>query len=90
MDGSCSKPVPDIRESYDQTQPPHIQARKAYERYLKEVAGRKFLVTMEEPNANKPEPITFEVEKGGVTWARAATALGAASIIVSRPPRAGK
>jgi hypothetical protein len=87
---SCSKPIPDIRESYEQTQPPHIQARKAYERYLKEVDGRKFLVTMEEPNANKPEPIAFEIEKGGVTWTRAATALGAATIITSRPPRAGR
>ena len=86
---SCSKPIPDIKESYEQTQPPHIQARKAYERYLNEVDGRKFLVTMEEPNANKPEPITFEIEKGGVTWTRAATALGAATIITSRPPRAG-
>lgn len=86
---SCSKPIPDDREAYKQTQPPHIQARKAYKRYLDEVGGRKFLVTMEEPNAFKPEPITFEIEKGGVTWTRAATALGAATIITSRPPRAG-
>lgn len=87
---SCSKPIPDDREAYKQKQPPHIQARKSYERYLKEIGGRKFLVTMEEPNGYKPEPITFDIEKGGVTWARAATALGAASIITSRPPRAGR
>lgn len=86
---SCSKPIPDTREAYKQIQPPHIQARKAYKRYLDKVGGRKFLVTMEEPNGFKPEPITFEIEKGGVTWVRAATALGAASIITSRPPRAG-
>lgn len=86
---SCSKPIPDAKESYTQTLPPHIQARKTYERYLKEVNGRKFLVTMEEPNGFKPEPITFEVEKGGITWKRAAAALGTASIITSRPPRAG-
>lgn len=85
---SCSKPVTDVKESYSQTQPPHIQARKAYERYLKEVGGRKFLVTMEEPNANKPEPITFEITSGGVTWKRS-TSIGAPAIILSTPPRAG-
>jgi len=85
---SCSKPVTDVKESYSQTQPPHIQARKAYERYLKEVGGRKFLVTMEEPNANKPEPITFEITSGGVTWKRSAS-IGAPAIILSTPPRAG-
>lgn len=85
---SCSKPVPDVKDSYEQVQPPHIQARKAYERYLKEVGGRKFLVTMEEPNANKPEPIVFEIGGGGVTWKRSAF-IGAPAILVSRPPRAG-
>ena len=85
---SCSKPVPDVKDSYEQVQPPHIQARKAYERYLKEVSGRKFLVTMEEPNANKPEPIIFEIGGGGVTWKRSAS-IGAPTILTSRPPRAG-
>lgn len=85
---SCSKPIPDIKESYEQVQPPHIQARKAYERYIEEVGGRKFLVTMEEPNANRPEPITFEITAGGVTWKRS-TAIGASAIIVASPPRAG-
>ena len=85
---SCSKPISDVRESYEQTQPPHIQARKAYERYLKVVNGRRFLVTMEEPNAYKPEPIEFEVTRGGVTWTRSRT-MGAAAIISSTPPRAG-
>lgn len=85
---SCSKPIPDVKDSYEQVQPPHIQARKAYERCLKEVGGRKFLVTMEEPNANKPEPIIFEIGSGGVTWKRSAT-IGAPAILASRPPRAG-
>lgn len=85
---SCSKPVPDNKAAYEEVQPPHIQARKAYERYLKEVGGRKFLVTMEEPNATKPEPIVFEVGKAGVTWTRSAS-IGAPGILVSRPPRAG-
>ncbi|OZB63358.1 MAG: hypothetical protein B7X39_19640 [Lysobacterales bacterium 14-68-21] len=85
---SCSNPIPDTTEAQKQVQPPHIQARKAYERYLREVGGRKFLVTMEEPNGYKPEPITFAVERGGITWAKVA-ALGAPAIIASRPPRAG-
>lgn len=85
---SCSRPVPDSKDAYEQIQPPHIQARKAYEKYLKDIKGRKFLVTMEEPNATNPEPLTFEITNGGVSWARAA-AIGAPAIIASRPPRAG-
>lgn len=85
---SCSKPVPDVKEAYSEIQPPHIQARKAYERYLKEVGGRKFLVTMEEPNANKPEPLVFEITSGGVTWKRSGS-IGASAILISKPSRAG-
>lgn len=85
---SCSKPIVDDKESYDQIQPPHIQARKAYERYLKEVNGRKFLATMEEPNATKPEPLVFEVTAGGVSWTKMAL-IGAPAIVSSRPSRAG-
>jgi hypothetical protein len=85
---SSSKPIPDLKDSYSQVQPPHIQARKAYESHLRDVNGRKFLVTMEEPNASKPEPLTFEIASGGVTWKRASV-IGAASIITSTPPRAG-
>lgn len=85
---SCSKPVVDVKESYDQIQPPHIQARKAYERYLKDVNGRKFLVTMEEPNATKPEPLMFDVTAGGVSWTKMAL-IGAPAILASRPSRAG-
>lgn len=85
---SCSKPIPELKESYDSIQPPHIQAKKAYEKYLKEVSGRKFLVTMEEPNGNHPEPIVFEVAKGGVSWLKSAS-IGAAASYSSTPPRAG-
>lgn len=85
---SCSKPVVDVKESYDQIQPPHIQARKAYDRYRKEVQGRKFLVTMEEPNANKPEPLVFDVTADGVSWTKTAL-IGAPAIVASRPSRAG-
>lgn len=86
---SSSKPIPDMRESYAQTQPPHIQARKAYERKLREVDGRKFLVTMEEPNAAHPEPLTFDIERHGISWLRAG-GIVAPAIVTSRPPRAGR
>jgi hypothetical protein len=85
---SSSNPIPDDKDAYEQIQPPHIQGRKAYERYIQNVGGRKFLVTMEEPNATKPKPITFEIGPGGVSWKREAIT-GAASIIASSPPRAG-
>lgn len=85
---SSSKPIPEAKDSYEQIQPPHIQARNTYEKHLKEVGGRKFLVTMEEPNTRKPEPIVFEIASGGVTWKRSAL-IGAPAVITSIPPRAG-
>lgn len=85
---SSSKPIPDSKDAYDQVQPPHIQARKAYERYLHEIGGRKFLVTMEEPNLTKPAPLEFEVTSGGISWIRRIVG-GAPAIVASRPPRAG-
>lgn len=85
---SSSKPIPDAKDAYLEVQPPHIQARKAYERALRDVGGRKFIVTMEEPNANRPEPLVFEVGAGGITWQRSGS-LGAPAIVLSRPPRAG-
>lgn len=85
---SCSKPVTDERGAYAEVQPPHIQARNAYERYLREVKGRRFLVTMEEPNANKPLPIEFELTAAGVSLLRSAS-IGAPAILSAPAPRAG-
>lgn len=85
---SCSKPVPNLPAEYKNVQPPHIQARNTYENYVKKVRGRRFLVTMEEPNAFKPEPIIFEVTSGGISWSKSAI-VGAPAIITSRPSRAG-
>lgn len=86
---SSSHPIPDNTDAHDQTLPPHIQAKKSYQRHLKEVGGRKFLVTMEEPNENKPEPLVFEVTAGGVSKAGVALA-GASAVAISRPARAGR
>jgi len=86
---SSSNPIEDTKEGREQVQPPHIQAKKCYERYLKEVDGAKFLVTMEEPNTKKPEPIIFEIDNNGIS--RGGKIFGSAiSIITSKPaPRAG-
>lgn len=64
---SSSHPIVDTKESLEQKLPPHIQAKKCYEQNLKSIGGAKFLVTMEEPNENKPEPIVFQIESSGIT-----------------------
>ncbi|WP_043632928.1 hypothetical protein [Chromobacterium haemolyticum] len=85
---SSSCPILDTKEGREQTQPPHIQAKKCYETYRKKTGGARFLVTMEEPNATKPEPLEFKVDNHGVSLVRAA--VSAANIIISKPaPRAG-
>ena len=86
---SSSEPIDNSKSGYEQVQPPHIQARNAYERYLKEVGGRKFLVTMEEPNHAHPKPLIFEISGGGCSWKKT-IATGFASAAESRPPRAGR
>lgn len=85
---SCSQIIPDEVAAYESIQPPHRQARNAYERYLNEIGGRKFLVTMEEPNHRKPEPIVFEISSEGISWSKS-TVTGAPAIVASTPPRAG-
>ena len=84
---SSSDPIPDSKDMYAADQPPHIQAKNAYETYRKKVQGRRVVVTMEEPNASKPEPLTFEVTVGGVAWIKAIS--GAPAVLASKPPRAG-
>jgi hypothetical protein len=85
---SSSRPIENSKEGREQIQPPHIQARKAYEKYLSKVNGRRFLVTMEEPNTRTPEPLVFEITAGGITWKRTEKK-GAPAILSSAPPRAG-
>lgn len=85
---SSSCPIMDTKEGREQTQPPHVQAKKCYETYRKKTGGAKFLVTMEEPNGTKPEPLEFKVDNLGLSLARAATS--ATAILTSKPaPRAG-
>ena len=86
---SSCKPIKNNSEAYQQDQPPHIQAKKCYEKYLKKNDGAKFLVTMEEPDDKKPKPLIFKVESSGITLKKKILA-SAASILTSKPaPRAG-
>ncbi|MGP1385922.1 MAG: hypothetical protein ACTS2F_20350 [Thainema sp.] len=85
---SSSKPIPDTKDAYQQGLPPHIQARKCYERYLKQIGGRRFVVTMEEPSEQKPQPLEFDITSAGVGLNM--TGNSGINIIVSSPtPRAG-
>jgi hypothetical protein len=85
---SSSKPIIDNREAYQQTQPPHIQARKCYENYLGQVSDRRFLVTMEEPIIQKPQPLEFHITNQGINLDKSRNA-GIPMIITSPAPRAG-
>jgi hypothetical protein len=85
---SSSKPLPNTKEAYQQKQPPHIQARNCYERYLRQVSGRRFVVTMEEPNERKPQPLEFDITNAGISLNTNGNS--GVNIIVSSPaPRAG-
>lgn len=84
---SSSKQIKNDNQAYEQTQPPHIQAKNCYKKYLSQVKGREFLVTMEEPNCKKPQPLEFHITASGV---RLKQELSASSFIIKSPtPRAG-
>jgi hypothetical protein len=84
---SSSNPISGDKAAYEASQPPHVQAKNTYEEFLKEVDGRRFLITMEHPSAAKPEPIVFEISGGGGNLALKRSA--SAAIISSPAPRAG-
>lgn len=54
-----------IIENTDQVQPPHFQALNTYKEYL-ELVGGKHYVTMESPNKDNPQRLTFDVTYGGL------------------------
>lgn len=85
---SSSNPVGNDRDSYTQQQPPHIQTKNTYIKFLQKINGRRFLVTMEEPSESRPEPIMFEISGDGGKLAPMKS-IGVTSIITSPAPRAG-
>lgn len=83
-----SDPISADTKAFEAVQPPHIQAKKAYVRYLNQIQGRRFLVTMEEPNTKAPEPIVFEITEFGPRLL-GQSKTGAATVVSSKPPKAG-
>ena len=85
---SSSNPIRNTKEAREQAQPPHVQAKRCYEEHLDKVGGTQFLVTMEEPNEDEPEPLEFEIGDSGIT--RLKRAVSAVFAITSAPAaRAG-
>jgi hypothetical protein len=85
---SSSNPIRSDKDAYEQTQPPHIQAKNTYVNYLQRVSGRRFLVTMEEPSEARPQPIVFAISAGGGKLTLTQN-VGVASIITAPARRAG-
>lgn len=84
-----SQEVDNDKDAYEQKMPPHIQAKNCYEDYLSEVEGCRFIVTMEESPADKPQPIVFDIKTTGVILKSCAAAGGISSVTANRTPRAG-
>lgn len=84
---SSSRPILDNKDAYEQILPPHIQAKRCYQKYLDKVQGCKFLVTMEESSKNNPKPIEFNIDDSGVSLVE--SKLSAPNIAVSRGYKAG-
>lgn len=85
---SSSDPIGSDKAAYEQVQPPHVQAKNTYVKYLGKLQGRRFLVTMEEPSQSRPQPIIFEISASGGKLALA-TGLGTSAIVSAPAPRAG-
>ncbi|RLA54510.1 MAG: hypothetical protein DRR42_01635 [Gammaproteobacteria bacterium] len=84
-----SKPIGSDKEAYEQIQPPHVQSKNTYEESLKEVSGRKFLVTMEEPNRIHPKPLEFKITAGGLSLSTTGAVAATTAAASSTPARAG-
>lgn len=86
---SSSQPIRDSKEAHKQALPPHIQAKRCYETYRKKVKGRSFLVTMEEPNERKPQPIVFRIGDEGLSLESAGKS-ATFTVATTRAPKAGE
>jgi len=82
---SSSDPIP----SKDTDQPPHKQAAAYYKRVATKKKG-EFVVTMETPSKDHPEPIVIEVTDRGLLRRKRSATPSAAAVVVARPaPRVG-
>lgn len=75
---STSKPIP---SNDDDDQPPHRQAANYYKDLIKNFLG-DFVVTMENPNTSKPEPVEITIDNLNATLKK--TSIGLGSYIGSR------
>jgi len=77
----------DVIPNKDTDQPPHYQAANCYKEIIKTFEG-EFLVTMEFPKKEKPEPLVIEIDEQGSTTIK--RNIGAVGIIANQPShRAG-
>lgn len=80
---STSDPIP----STTTKQPPHKQAANYYKDVISDLKGQ-FIVTMEHPRIDKPEPLTVEITENKAC-VRKRMAAASFSIISQTSPRAG-
>lgn len=78
----------DRQEAEKKVQPPHIQARRCYERYLTEVHGRAFKVTGEHGGTKHPQPLVVMIERAGISI-KDAVNTAAMATATAKPARAG-
>lgn len=83
-----SEPFKSNKDAEDSIQPPHIQAKRCYEKYLKEVKGRKFIVTGENGGVKNPEPVIVNIQSSGITI-KTIAATAAIATAAATPARAG-
>lgn len=74
-------------EEDDQTQPPHVQAKRCYKRVLSKTSGT-FLTTMEEPTRIAPKRLVIQVTQGGARH-DAAAGVGSGAVVSTVAPRVG-
>ena len=79
MVASCKE----IEENTDDNQPPHIEAKRAYEYFS---GNKKFWATMEYPNKNNPKPLKYTIDSRGISE----YVLVSSTLIKSPAPRAGR
>jgi hypothetical protein len=85
---SSSKVIENTDAAYEQKLPPHIQAKNCYEKYLTQVGGRRFIITMDKKGLQEPQPLVFHVTSQGINLDNSRNAR-IPMIITSPAPRAG-
>lgn len=80
---STSWPIEDT----DQSQPPHIEAKRCYKRVLSKTSGT-FLTTMEEPTCIAPKRLVIQITHGGARH-DSGSGIGSGAVVSTVAPRVG-